>query len=284
MSESKPTQTKTLSIVKWKEIFERAESRKLQRLTYYCPPSGCDSSGYLELMVGHEEDGVTAFGVFCALCQFTATLPADRRGMLVKTNGKPYTIRFISSLIRIPEEIVDKSIAILTEPQISWLEWVDSPDVKGGTEESPGDLPEESQQSPADLPLTTGNPPDRGEEIRGEENRGEGTTDNFGVSGDDLKKSKELEAIISGIRSLQKNWNNHFSEPEMRALADTHESFRGYDFSLVRDWFEKSPDKRKPKNRLNFIQNGVSHSSLTRAEDWKKEIKKNKSLKTGDQF
>ena len=109
-----------ISISKWSETFETSDTRKRQRLAWCFLPSGNDSTGYVELM-SHGEKGVVAYGVFVAICQWSATCKKDVRGSLCKNDGTPLTVRQIAARVRMPLEIVSESVALLTDPEIGWL-------------------------------------------------------------------------------------------------------------------------------------------------------------------
>jgi hypothetical protein len=133
-------------IAKWNETFESADTRKRQRLGWLSIPTGNDSAGYIELM-SHGERGVRAFGVFLAICQWSATQRQETRGQLARSDGRPVNDRQIAAIIRISTDIVTDAIELLSSREIAWI--------CEKTEQNPqsaSDLPVVCQQSASDLP------------------------------------------------------------------------------------------------------------------------------------
>lgn len=114
-----------LRIAKWSETFESAKSRKLVTLTFMSVPTGVDSSGYIELM-SRGQDGILAYAVFLAICQWSATCRPGVRGLIARSDGRPLASRQLAMLIRMPVEVVEQSLAILSSEDVGWLEVVNS--------------------------------------------------------------------------------------------------------------------------------------------------------------
>jgi hypothetical protein len=144
-----------LLIKKWDETFETADTRKRQRLGWYMNPSGCDSAGYIELM-SHGTEGVIAYAVFQAICQWSATQRYEIRGKMARTDGSALNVRQISAFIRMPLDVVQRAICLLTTPEVGWLvEDAENIGVSEICHQSATNLP-----SPAgDLPLVAGDLP-----------------------------------------------------------------------------------------------------------------------------
>ena len=107
-------------ISKWSETFETADTRKRQRLGWFMCPSGNESAGYMELM-SRGEDGVLAFGVFIAICQWSATRTKEQRGLICRNDGREMSLELLASTIRISPEIICRSVPILCHPDIAWM-------------------------------------------------------------------------------------------------------------------------------------------------------------------
>ena len=107
-------------INKWAETFENADTRKRQRMGWFLCPSGNDSAGYLELM-SHGPDGVAAFGVFIAICQWSATRGKNQRGEISRNDGRPMSVDLLATTIRVPVEVVAKSLPLLCHPDVGWM-------------------------------------------------------------------------------------------------------------------------------------------------------------------
>ncbi|MDF1815627.1 MAG: hypothetical protein P1V20_25740 [Verrucomicrobiales bacterium] len=76
-----------------------------------------------------------------------------------------------------------------------------------------------------------------------------------------------LAAAVSGLQSLQPEWNGSLTRSETKAIHLELNAFREYPWDLVRDWLQSQPEK-PPSNRLEFIQTG-GISSRSRATKWK---------------
>ena len=107
-------------INKWSETFENADSRKRQRMGWLLLPSGNESAGYIELM-SYGDRGIKAFGVFIAICQWSATNRQICRGKLARSDGRVLSPRQIASVIRVDEKTVVDAIELLTDPDVGWL-------------------------------------------------------------------------------------------------------------------------------------------------------------------
>jgi hypothetical protein len=146
--------TPTLCITRWSETFENADTRKRERLKFFHSPSGCDSNGYLELMTCHQSAGVMAFGIFQALCQHSATLPAKSRGKFVKSNGSAMNLTQIALLIRVEPATLEKAVQILTSQEIGWLHWIE--EKSGSATNLPPTCQSPPPQSADEIPPTAG--------------------------------------------------------------------------------------------------------------------------------
>ena len=106
------------NIVNWSEKFETADTRKRQRLGWFLAPSGNDSKGYRKLM-RQGKDGIVAYGVFMALCQYMATLSKESRGSFVNSDGTEMDFDDLSEVTRI--EVADIRHATGTLVACGWL-------------------------------------------------------------------------------------------------------------------------------------------------------------------
>tara|TARA_R110000868_G_scaffold409597_1_gene695407 strand:- start:113 stop:514 length:402 start_codon:yes stop_codon:yes gene_type:complete len=110
-----------IRITKWNETFEVAKTRKLVHLCWINVPTGVDSSGYLAL-VSMGVPGITAFGVFLAICQWSATCRPIIRGSLARSDGKPLTVPQLAVILRMPVDVVAQSVDLLMSPDVGWLQ------------------------------------------------------------------------------------------------------------------------------------------------------------------
>ncbi len=129
-----------LRIRDWSKTFENAESRKLVNLRWFNCPAGIDSNGYIELM-SYGEAGLLAFGVFQAICQWSATRRPETRGRLVRNDGSPLNERQLATHLRIDISHLSPALELLKSPAIQWI--LDESDDAPTT-----DLPPISHSSP----------------------------------------------------------------------------------------------------------------------------------------
>lgn len=282
---------KILTIARWAETFENADTRKRQRLKFFHAPSGCDSSGYVELMTCHGSAGIMAFGVFQALCQHAATMQSKLRGRFVKTNGSAMSLKQVALLLRMEICHVEEAVEILMSEGIGWLRWED---VSG---QSASHLPEICQssasESAADLPPTAGFV--QGEGKGKGQGEGEGkesaparpaspreTAEDWSTSMP-TETANDFAKLQSWINSLHRSWRDrpHFTAQEMRELQANGRIFfdlidadkrllEAYMPALIPDdWV---PKFWQPDIRGKFITSVVD--VLSHADRWKRECKK----------
>jgi len=132
-----------ISINKWSETFENADTRKRERLKWFQTASGCDSSGYLELITANGQEGIMAFGIFAALCQLSATLPKEVRGTFKRSSGEPMSMRQIALLIRVDVCHLSAALQLLASKGVEWVS------IEHAKEESADNLPPSADDFPA---------------------------------------------------------------------------------------------------------------------------------------
>lgn len=163
-----------IRIVKWNETFENAKTRKLMGLAWLQCPAGVDSAGYLSLMV-YGVEGIMALGVFQAICQWSATCRPPIRGSLSRSDGKPLSMKQLAMILRMPEDVVTRSIELLMSEDVGWME-----EKASVSDESASDPPVICQVSATDTPIVS---------VQGEERRGEESINNMGA---DLRKPEYI--------------------------------------------------------------------------------------------
>lgn len=191
---------RTLHITKWSEVFEHADSRKRQRLAYFQSPSGCDSAGFLSLVTEFDQSqSLMAFGVFQAICQYSATLGKDVRGSFKNSSGRPMSLKQIALLIRIEKCHLSAAIEILTDSRVGWLYWEDEED------ESADDLPPACREIPVLCK----------EKEKEKESTGAKAPLSFSPKNDE-KKSDEIQKRINQI--YKRRDSTKWSDKELRAF------------------------------------------------------------------
>lgn len=105
------------AIKDWNEVFEDRRSREVARLQFLpCRVLDSKSDAYASLVA--QDGGVEAYGVFWALVLVAARCPV--RGILADDRGVLTPLR-MSVKARIPLPIVERSIPLLSSPDVGWL-------------------------------------------------------------------------------------------------------------------------------------------------------------------
>lgn len=155
---------KTFRIANWSTCFENNSSRVVRLKSYGQYPVK-HGRGYCRLMA--MPDGVSIYGTFMALAMLIHWKPKEtRKGYLTDTGdetGSPYDLIDLASMTRIPAGWIQKTLAILSDPKIGWLEVIaddnEHEDINGelplfapDQEESPVEIPEpkEKEDPPTD--------------------------------------------------------------------------------------------------------------------------------------
>lgn len=207
-----------MEIAKWNETFENADTRKRQRLGWLFIPTGCDSNGYLSLVA--QEGGFEAFGIFLAICQWSATQPRELRGKLVRTNGAPLTEKDISVRIRAEACQVSAALKLLTSNDVGWI------------------TSDECHESADDLPVNCRSSPDFVQGQGQGEVKGQGEGDGGGRAREEFpelesealaKQGKSLESIASRLAIPTETFTEHgktlgLTEAKVRQWADSRVS------------------------------------------------------------
>jgi hypothetical protein len=286
----KETPDRVLTITRWSETFENSDTRKRSRLGWYLAPSGCDSSGYVELVTCHGSAGLVAFGIFNALCQLSATLPAKIRGRLAKSNGDAMSLRQIALLIRVEICHLVAAIELLEDETVGWVKW--EPVKTESATSGGGNLPPRNPASATTLPPTAGFVKGEGEGegegkgeviINGRENTPEWAVDDDDEWRDTMptEAAKRMQELQSWINSLHPSWTKrpHFSAKELHALRDNAKAWmavtrpervllhRYLDASIPDAWRRDPKDFFQPDVRLALINAGPS-AMLGLADRW----------------
>ena len=143
-----------ITINKWNENFEHAESRKRQVLNWFACPVGLQSTGYIAL--SSINGGFEAFGVFCALCQLHATNSNKEvrlTGTLSRSDGRPMSEAVVAQILRIEMDAFEDALTELSSDDVNWitLETGKNPPKINNLPSVPDNLP----SVPDDLPQGT---------------------------------------------------------------------------------------------------------------------------------
>lgn len=129
------------AIKDWGKHYERAESRKLNKLTWVPIQNKHDGKSFRRLM--RLPDGLAIFGAFIILVELASKSPKASRGLLTDSDG-PLTLPDISDKTGMSQEIIRRSLEVLSSKDIAWIEekiLPESPDAPPQPPEDPGNPP-----------------------------------------------------------------------------------------------------------------------------------------------
>lgn len=119
-AEQKHGNQQMIRIRDWDDTFENAYTRKVSQMRYFCCPVDLCSTGYLTLMSAGQR-GAAAFGVFVALCQYSATFELQRRGCICRKDGRAIPLPLLASAISVPLQVLEDAMQLLMSEDIAWL-------------------------------------------------------------------------------------------------------------------------------------------------------------------
>jgi len=162
----------------WNDLFETAETRKLQHLRWVPVPNKHDGKSFRR--IANLQNGLDVFGAWMLILQIASKMPV--RGQLKDEDG-PITSEDMSLMTGFPKERFETAIQILSDPKIGWLETVpesvksapNSINMGGSTE-----IPASSPARPADAPERPASSPAEGKE--GKEGNGKKVSDSPSAS------------------------------------------------------------------------------------------------------
>jgi hypothetical protein len=101
----------------WDELFEIAQSRKCERMSWVAIPNKHDGKGYRRLT--RHPRSCDIFAAWILILQVASK--QDQRGLLVDNDG-PLTAEDLADKTGYPEEIFKLAFDVLSNPKIAWLE------------------------------------------------------------------------------------------------------------------------------------------------------------------
>ena len=151
--------TNVLRIAKWRDTFERAESRKLKSLTWVSLPTSFTSSGYQAMLDEFGDDAPSIYGAWCAMVVIAAG--CNVRGVLADSRGNPLKTSWIARMSGFPVTVYEKLITWAASPQVQWLDSVPATEIQAAleSEQQKPDDSDSSGESPDAPPTVRGNPP-----------------------------------------------------------------------------------------------------------------------------
>ncbi len=273
-----------ITINKWDETFEHAESRKRKALNWFACPVGLQSTGYIALssMTG----GLEAFGVFQALCQLHATNEAkDVRllGTIARSDGKPMSVQIVANILRIDKQALENALKILSSEDVNWISFKmgkKSEEIKNLLP-SPDDFP----PSPDDLPSFPDDLPQGTCYIHTDKTDKQTNKQKEPVP----NSTEEVGFFLRGlVEKVCKEYNavpNRISSEAKRSLYESHQlaPFTDHDVDLVCKYVNKhragklGKQPHIPQSASKAIENFSQLVERAQAIDWKLKPKTEKA-------
>ena len=150
--------THVLRVSKWRDTFERAESRKLKTLTWVSLPTSFTSSGYQAMLDEFGDEASSIYGAWCALVVIAAG--CNVRGVLADSRGNPLKPSWFARMTGFPVEVFSKLIVWASSPNIRWLDSVPASDVSrvlASEQQNDRDSPDAPPSSQGNTPTTRPN-------------------------------------------------------------------------------------------------------------------------------
>jgi hypothetical protein len=105
----------TLAIKDWDRVFERAQSRRVNKLSWVAIPNSLNALGFRRLMSEYK-NGPEVYGVFVVLIKLASQCP--KRGVLAG-DAQPYTLADLALITGLPLQSLERCVPILLK--IRWL-------------------------------------------------------------------------------------------------------------------------------------------------------------------
>ena len=131
MTTDKSSTGKLYRIKDWAENYENNRTRTMKHMQWVPVKNSHDGDGYTALV--DRENGAAYFGAWIAILGVASK--CQDRGTLMRDNGTPHTAETISRLTRLDVGIVQKAMDVLAEPDVAWLEVIETKALAGGCQE-----------------------------------------------------------------------------------------------------------------------------------------------------
>lgn len=275
-----------ITINKWDDTYEHAESRKRKALNWFACPVGLQSTGYIAL--SSIKGGFEAFGVFQALCQLHATNEAKSvrlLGTLSRSDGRPMTVQIIANILRIEKDVLENALKILSSDDVNWISFK-----MGKKSEQIQNLPpspDDFLPSPDDLPPSPDDLP-QGTCYRHTDIQDIQTNKQKESQTNDTSEKEEVGFFLRElVQKVCKQYNAHpdrLSEEAKRSLWMAHQKapFTDHDVDLVCKYVMKhkagklGKQPHIPQSASRAIENFSELLERAQSIDWKLKPKKEK--------
>lgn len=129
-------------VTMWAELYESAQSRGVQTLSFYAKPNKLVGEG-----LGHtlaQEDGLALLGTWALIEALASHGLPKQRGWLFR-NGSPLDAPRISALLRLPKDPVERALKHFSTTPMDWLEEAEYPFVSASSQRADS-MPSASSQ------------------------------------------------------------------------------------------------------------------------------------------
>jgi hypothetical protein len=132
------------TVTGWDKIYENNRTRMLKDLMWIPVPNCHDGQGYCILM--EDPAGTELLGAWLLILQVASKCPT--RGTLARKDGKPHTAATIARQTRSRPEVIQAALDKLTDPEIGWLQVVDSETPENKVPDDGTQVPDDGTQVP----------------------------------------------------------------------------------------------------------------------------------------
>lgn len=116
-NDSKSRTVTRYRVRKWADLFENAQSRKIDRLSWVPIPNKHDGKSYRRLIA--HDDGPALYAAWVLIVQVASKCPT--RGVLADADGALDTDD-LAAKTGVPASLFARALEVLTHPKIGWLE------------------------------------------------------------------------------------------------------------------------------------------------------------------
>lgn len=116
-------------IKNWDKYFEKAQSRRCEKMSWVAIPNKHDGKSFRRL--AQHERNVDLFAAWILILEVASKMP--ERGLLVDEDG-PLDEEDLADMTGFPAEIFHLAFTVLTDPKIDWIERVAGDEIIPGSE------------------------------------------------------------------------------------------------------------------------------------------------------
>ena len=204
-------------VTMWSELYESAQSRGVQTLSFYAKPNKLVGEGLGFTLA--QEDGLALLGTWALIEALASHGLPKQRGWLFR-NGSPLDAPRMAALLRIPLTPIERALKHFSTAPMDWLEEAEFPFASARSQSADGRLSARSQSADG-ISARLRTERERTEEIERERRKGEG------LSAEELRARQiaQFAAATARIKALESVPEEDLTEKnraelkEMKALA-----------------------------------------------------------------